>query len=55
VDLRVHQRLAACERHHRRPALLDRGDGLLHRHPPLELGGRMLDLPAPDALEVARE
>ncbi len=36
VDLRVHQRLAAGDGHHRRARLLARGQGLLDRHPLLE-------------------
>jgi hypothetical protein len=55
VDLRVHQRLAARDRHHRRAALLDRTDRLLDRHPLLQHGGRVRDLAAARALEVAGE
>ena len=55
VDLRVHQRLAAGDGHHRRAALLDRGQRLLDRHPLLEDVVRLLDLAAARALQVARE
>src|SRR4029077_3899195 len=55
VDLRVHERLPAGDGHHRRAALLDRPDRLVHRHPLLQERVRLLDLPAPGALEVARE
>src|SRR5439155_22087449 len=41
--------------HHRRAALLDRGQRLLDRHPLLEHVVRLLDLPAAGALEVAGE
>ena len=33
LDLRVNQRLAAADAHHRRAALVDRGQALLDRHP----------------------
>ena len=55
VDLRVHQRLTAGDRHHRRAALLDRGDGPLDRHALAQQVVRLLDLAAAVALEVARE
>ena len=55
VDLRVHQRLAAGDRHHRRAALVDGVDRLLDRHPLLEQRCRLLDLAAAGALEVAGE
>jgi hypothetical protein len=52
VDLRVHQRLAAGDRHHRGAALLDRGDRLLHRHPLLEQRGRLAIFPQPAHLRL---
>ena len=55
VDLRVHQRLAAGDRHHRRAALLDRADRLLDRHALAQQVVRLLDLAAAVALEVAGE
>src|SRR5450432_835982 len=55
VDLRVHQRLTARERHHRRASFLDRRDRPLDRHPLTEQIVWLLDLPAPVAFEVARE
>ena len=55
LDLRVHQRLAAGDRDHRRVGLLDRRDRLLDGHPLLEDARRLLDLPAAIALEVAGE
>src|SRR5690606_16580790 len=55
VDLRVHQRLAARDGHHRRAALLDGGDGLLDGHAPLQHVRGMLDLAAARAGEVAGE
>ena len=55
VDLGVDERLAPGDRDHRRPALLDRGDRLLDAHPLLEDAGRVLDLPAAGAGQVAGE
>src|SRR5579859_522466 len=55
VDLRVHQRLAAGDRDHRRAALFHRGDRLLDRHALLQYRSRMLDLAAARALEVTGE
>ena len=55
VDLRVHQRLAAGDGDHRRAALLDRADRLLDRHALLEQRGRLRDLAAAGALEIAGE
>ena len=53
VDLLVHQRLSAGDRHHRCLAFLDRVDALLHRQTPLEDGILVLDLAAARAREVA--
>src|SRR5215469_2601403 len=55
VDLRVHERLAARDRHHGSPALLHGGERLLNRHPLLQHAGRLLDLAAARAFEVAGE
>ena len=55
VDVGVQQRLAAGDRHHRRAALLDRADDVLDRQPLAQDVGRVLDLPAARAREVARE
>ena len=52
VDLRVHQRLAAGDRHHRRAAFLDRRDRLLDRHPLAQHLVRVLDLAAPVHLRL---
>src|SRR6185437_3519173 len=53
IDLLVHERLAAGDRHHRRAALLHGVDALLDREPPAQDGIRMLDLAATGAGEVA--
>ncbi len=55
VDLRVHQRLAARDRDHRGARLQDRADRLGDRHPLLQHPGRVLDLAAPLAGQVAGE
>ena len=52
VDLRVHQRLAAGDRHDRRAALLDRADRLLDRHPLLEHDAGCWILPQPAHLRL---
>ncbi len=55
VDVRVQQRLPACDRDHRGPALLHRPDHVLHRQALAQHLGRMLDLPAARTGQVARE
>ncbi len=55
VDLRVHQRLAAGDGDHRGARFEHGADGLGHRHALLEDSGRVLDLPAALAGEVAGE
>jgi hypothetical protein len=55
VGLGVDQRLPAGDRHHRRAALLHRGDRPFHAHPLLEDVRRVLDLPAAQAGQVAGE
>jgi len=53
VDLRVHERLASGDRHHRRAALLHGADGVLHGQPATEDVRRVLDLAASGAGQVA--
>lgn len=53
VDMRVHQGLAARDGHHRSPGFEHRPDGLGDRHALLEHTGRMLDLAAALARQVA--
>src|SRR5438874_67505 len=55
ADLRVHERLAARDRHHWRAALVHRGHALLDAQVLLEDLRRVLDLAAPRAGEVAAE
>src|SRR6267143_2844561 len=55
ADFRVHERLAARDRHQRRAALVHRGQALLHAQVLLEDLRRVLDLAAPRACEVAAE
>ena len=55
LDVGVEQRLAPGDGDHRRAALLDRADHVLHRQPLAEDVGRVLDLAAPRAGEVAGE
>jgi hypothetical protein len=55
VRLRVDERLAVGDRHHRRAALLHRGDRGLHAHPLPEDVRRVLDLPAAHTGQVAGE
>ena len=55
ADLGVQERLAAGDRDHRGPALLDRPDRLLDADPSPEDVGGVLDLAAPGAGEVAGE
>jgi hypothetical protein len=55
VDLRVDQRLASGDGHHRSAALIDRRHGLFDRHPLLQDVRRVLDLSAPGAGQVAGE
>src|SRR5439155_19840879 len=54
-DLGMQQRLPARDRHHRGARLLDRSDRVLDADPLTQDLGRVLDLSAPGALEVARE
>src|SRR6266581_7422814 len=54
-DLRVHQGLAAGDRHHRRVALVDRRQTLLDRQVLPENLCRILDLAAAGAREIATE
>ena len=57
-DLRhllVQQRLATGDRHHRRPALIDRIQRVLHRQPLVQDRRRIIDLPAPAASQIAPE
>ena len=54
-DLRMHQRLAAGDGHHRRAALVDRAEALLGREVLLEHVRGILDLAAAGASQVAAE
>ena len=55
ADLLVDQRLAAGDRDHRRAALVDRVEALLHRQALVEDRVRIVDLAAADAGEIAAE
>jgi hypothetical protein len=55
MDLRVHKRLTAGDRNHRRAALFDGGDRLLDWHALLQHRSGMLNLATARALEVAGE
>ena len=55
VDFRVHQRLAAGDRYHRRAAFIHRLEALFRSHVHLENMGRILDLPAARARQIAAE
>ena len=55
VDLRMHQRLAAGDRNHRRAAFLDRLEALLRRQVHLQDVGGILNLAASRAGQVAAE
>ena len=55
MDLGVDQRLAAGDRDHRRPALLDRRDRLIDGHAAAQLVLGVLDLAAAGARQVALE
>jgi hypothetical protein len=55
VDLWMKQRLTPGDGHHRRPALLDGGHGLIDAQALAQHLGGVLDLAAPVALQVAGE
>jgi len=54
-DVRVHQRLAAGDRHHWRAAFVDGGEALLDRQVLPENLSRVLDLAAAGASQIAPE
>ena len=54
-DVGMQQRFAAGDRHHRGPALLDRANDVVDGQPLAQDVGRVLDLAAPRARQVACE
>ena len=53
LDLRINQRFAAANGHHRRVALLGHGEAFLQRHHVLEGGGVFANTPAAGAGQIA--